>query len=175
MALTNPQNILGKSKRITEQVIDFYAIPENKYLICRIFNIYGEKQKRNFVVPTIIEQLTQTYIQLGNIEDKRDYLYIDDLSLAIQACLKSALYFNNVDYVNIGLGEPISVFDIVKTIEKILNKKLRIQINKALFRTDETPVEFCCNKKLRDLTGWQPRYSLLEGLKKTLIAEGIKF
>lgn len=170
-AICNPLNILGKSKRITEQVIDFYSIPENKYLICRIFNIYGEWQKRNFVVPTILDQLQQPELHLGNMKDERDYLYIEDLISALCACLEHREVFGNVDVVNIGSGVPTRVEDILREIESIIGRKISVRIEENRFRNDETPVEFCSHKKLTEMTGWTPKYSLGEGLRKTMERE----
>ena len=154
-AAIRPLNILGKSKRITEEVIDFYAAPGNKYLICRIF------------------QLNRPELKLGNVEDKRDYIYIADLVAAFEACIKGADGFLPVDYVNIGSGRPTTVKDIIASFEKVLGKKLKVHSDESLFRKDETPAEYCSHEKLSRLTGWQPRYSLLEGIRATLQGEGV--
>ena len=172
-AITNPTNILGKTKRITEEVIDLYATPYNKYLICRIFNIYGEHQKRNFVVPTIIDQLKQEYITLGNLRDLRDYLYIDDLISAIRACISKTNCFAPVDIVNIGSGIPACVSDILHEVELLIGRKLDIRSISQKYRKDETPVEYSSHDKITMITGWIPRYTLSSGLKKTLKNEGV--
>ena len=54
------------------------------------------KVKRNFVLPTILEQLDQSEISLGNIDDLRDYLYVDDLISAFWACIKAEINLNNM-------------------------------------------------------------------------------
>lgn len=172
-AMVNPSTVLGKAKRITENIVDFYAVPANRYLICRIFNIYGEFQKRNFVVPTILDQLDSPAICLGNLYDKRDYLYIDDLIAAFIACLRSPLKFGNVDYVNIGSGTAVSVADILKEMETLLGRKLKVETDPSRFRKDETSVEFCNHGRLTKLTGWEPKFALQEGLRRTLQKEGI--
>lgn len=172
-AYVNPQNILGKTKRIAEEVLELNAEPSNRYLICRIFNIYGEHQKRNFIVPTIIDQLDQPVIHLGNLTDLRDYLYIDDLVAALVACVRSSRRFAPVDFVNIGSGQPASVADILREMEGLLGRKLSVETEERRMRHDETPVEFCSYEKLSMLTGWKPRYSLREGLRKTLRAESV--
>ena len=172
-ALVNPGNILGKIKRIGEEVIDLCSVPDNRYLICRIFNIYGEWQKRSFVVPTIIDQLASGELKLGNMKDKRDYLYIDDLVEALIACVDNASSFKQVDYVNIGSGVPADVEEIVEVISELTGKNLSVQVEAGKLRKDETSVEYCDNSKLQKLANWKPKYSLREGLKKTLAEEGV--
>lgn len=172
-ALVNPTNILGRTKRITEEVIEFYAQPDNKYLIFRIFNIYGEGQRSNFVVPTILAQLNKEEIELGSLKDLRDYLYVGDLMDAFLACITSPDKFENVDHVNIGSGEPACVADILREIEKLTGRKLNVKVNQEKLRRDETPVEFCDHGKITSLTGWTPKHSLAEGIECTLRSEGV--
>ena len=172
-ALTNPTNILGKSKRIVEEVIDFYAEPYNKYLICRIFNVFGEYQKRNFVLPTIIEQLDEEKICLGNTRDFRDYIYIDDCVNALLACINSQEKLSNVDIINIGSGEPISVLDIMDVVRCLTGKELKVMVEEKRKRKDETFAEYCDNSKLVNLSGWCKEFSLEAAIEKTLKAEGI--
>lgn len=172
-ALVNPTNILGKTKRITEEVIEFYAQPDNKYLIFRIFNIYGEGQRSNFVVPTILAQLDKEAIELGSLKDLRDYLYVGDLMDAFMACITLPEKFANVDHVNIGSGEPACVADILREIERVTGRMLKVKVNQEKFRKDETPVEFCDHSKLTELTGWVPKHSLAEGIECTLRNEGV--
>lgn len=174
-AILSPTNILGKTKRMTEEVIDFYAQQENRYLILRIFNVYGEGQRSNFVVPTIIAQLAKKEISLGNIKDLRDYIYIGDLIDAFKACIAHPKAFANIDYVNVGSGEPVSVADILREIETLTNRKLTVTVNPQKLRHDEMSVEYCNNNKLTKLTGWFPKHSLASGLKSTLKNEGIIF
>lgn len=171
-AAVNPQNILGKSKRITEEVIDFCAQPYNRYLICRIFNVYGEGQKRSFVVPTIIDQLGRDEIALGNLTDRRDYLYIGDLCDALAACIEHRNGFSPVDYVNIGSGEGVSVGDMLALMEELLGRRLRVRVEEGRLRADETAEEYCDNGKLRSVTGWRPKMPLKEGLRRVLQDEG---
>ena len=82
---TKPLNILGKSKLITEQLIDFYSDCDKDFIIFRIFQIYGPNQQKNFLIPTILSQVNnickkKVKIVLGDIKAKRDYVYVDDLN-----------------------------------------------------------------------------------------------
>lgn len=172
-AYTNPTTILGKSKRITEQIVDFYAEHKNRYLICRIFNIYGGNQKRNFVFPTIVDQLNTGVVQLGNIDDLRDYLYVDDLINALISCILHPGVFETVDYVNIGSGEPHSVREMVELIRRISGIEFELRITDSRKRYDETPVEYCDNAKLRKLTDWHPQFSFEEGIRNSLMIEDV--
>ena len=63
--------------------------------------------------------------------------------------------------------------DILREIEKLIGRKLKVTVDQSKFRHDETPVEFCNHSKLTAQTGWTPRYSLADGVEKTLRANGV--
>lgn len=169
-AIERPTTILGKGKYIAERIIDFYAdIESNKYIIMRIFNVYGGNQKENFIVPTLLKQLSQgNQLELGNIHDKRDYLYVEDLISAIEALIKNHHKLSHFEIINIGSGIPVSVEDIIDELKYILKRtEIEINISEHRMRNDETQVEYCSTKKLCELTGWEKRFNLYAGLKET--------
>ena len=168
---TKPLNILGKSKLITEQLIDFYSSPEKSFIIFRIFNAYGPRQKRSFLLPTILDQIKYSNsITLGDINAKRDYTYIDDVLnsfiLAIEKDIGGGL-----SMFNICSNNPISAKKIVSIIEKIKKIKIEIKINSNLFRKDEADTEYGSYDKAKNILGWMPKYSLKEGIMKTIEAQ----
>jgi len=163
-----PLNPLGKSKLITEKLIDFYANNQKSFIIFRIFNVFGPKQKDNFLVPTILNQLKQANsITLGDIKAERDYLYIDDIIKAFVLAIEKKTN-SGLDIFNICSGKSKSAQDIVNEIGKIQKRKINIKINKVLFRKDEKNIEYGSYKKAKKILGWKPDYSLRKGLKNTI-------
>lgn len=175
-AIERPTTILGKGKYITERIIEFYSdVKSNKYTIMRIFNVYGGEQKKNFIVPTLLKQLSEgNQLELGNIYDKRDYLYIEDLISAIEALISNRHKLSHFEIVNIGSGIPVSVEKIVEELKRILNREeIKINISKQRMRSDETEVEYCITKKLYKLTGWHSKFDLHAGLTETCKQQGL--
>lgn len=164
---TQPLNILGKSKLIAEQLIDFYNDNKKSYIIFRVFNIYGPKQKKNFLVPTILAQLDKKEITLGDIEAKRDYVYISDFIDAIILALEKENTHGLTIY-NICSGIGTSASEIVKIISKFYGKEIQVKSSRALFRTDEMDLEYGTHVKAQEQLGWNPKVSLREGLKRLL-------
>lgn len=174
-AVTNPTNVLGKSKLIAERLIDFYAQPGHKYLIARIFNIYGGDQKDNFVVPTIVRQLKEgNILMMGNLTDQRDYLYIKDFIKAMVGCIGHRDRLGQFEVVNIGSGVPISVRDIIGAFEGSLGIHIDVRQDAAKFRNDETLQEYCDNSRLRELADWVPQYTLASAIDEICREEGLK-
>jgi len=166
---TNPLNVLGKSKLITERLIDFYNNNQKEFIIFRIFNIYGFSQNNNFLIPTILAQLNnrKTEIVLGDIDAKRDYIYIDDLVRAFILAIerKGSL---GVSIYNICTGRGSSASEIVEIISTIKGEDITVKSNPALLRADEMKDEYGSFEKAKKLLGWEPKISIQEGMQKLI-------
>lgn len=171
-----PVNALGKSKYMTERLIDYYSEDNktNKFVIFRMFNIYGYGQRDSFVIPHIIKFIKENkVIPLGNLNDYRDYLYIDDLIECFVAVANSrmAMQKENLSIYNIGSGKAYCVQDILDIIEKKLGKKIEIEINESRQRKDETETEYSDSSKIKSVIGWEAHTSLEDGINKILERE----
>ena len=162
---TNPLNILGKSKLITEKLIDFYNDDQKEFIVFRIFNIYGPRQSENFLIPTILSQVNQgkREIVLGDIEAKRDYVYIDDLANAFILAIENKGPLG-VSIYNVCTGIGSSASEIVKTIGKVKGIDIKVKINPVLIRRDEMRDEYGSFDKIKRHLGWDPKINLKEGL-----------
>ena len=166
---TNPLNILGKTKLVVEKLIDFFSYEATQqFVISRIFNVYGPGLRQYFLIPTIISQLKEgnNEIVLGNIHDRRDYIFIEDVVEALIIMLEKQLP-ENMNIFNVGSGKSHSALNIVNVIEEILGKKIIINVDKTRFRKDEFPDEYANIEKLSTF-GWHPRYDLKIGLEKMI-------
>lgn len=162
----NPETILGKSKKIAEDLIDFFALNSKKtFTILRIFNIYGPGQRKGFLVPTILSQIGKKTPTLGDIYAKRDYLYIEDLLEGFLTVIKARLKGLNV--FNLARGRCHSAQQMVEIVGKILNKDFEIEIDRSRFRKGEFEEERANISKMKSLD-WEAKISLEEGLKKTI-------
>lgn len=165
---TLPLNALGKSKLITERLIDFYANNEKSFVILRIFNVFGPGQKGNFLIPTILNQLKKSdKIILGDIAAKRDYIYISDVIAAFISAIEKEIG-TGLSIFNICSGQSFSARDIVSEVSQIKAAPIEISNDPALFRKDEKKDECGSYKKAEQTLVWQPRYSLKRGLEEII-------
>jgi len=137
-------------------------------IIARIFNTYGPRDTQPRVIPDIISQLSKSNIvELGNIHAERDFNYVDDTARGLIGLIKSSV--PNGDAVNIGTGRSWSIEQVAKKIGKIMgHDKIEIKISHRRLRRLDVQ-RFCCDPtKMLKYTGWKPRVSLEEGLKRTV-------
>ncbi len=150
--------------------ISYYRSFNLPIKIVRPFNIYGPRQSARAIIPSISIQILNGIkkISLGNIEAKRDLTFIKDTVEGFIEASKQKSF--NGEVVNIGMGQEISIKDLVEKISKILNNKVDIILDKKRVRPSKSEVDklMCDNSKLIKNTNWKPKYDLEKGLKETL-------
>ena len=138
--------------------------------IARAFNTYGPRQSARAIIPTIITQIAsgKKRIKLGDLTPTRDLSYVEDVCrgfIALAECEKAI-----GETVNIGSNFEISIGDVVDNIKEIMNSDVQVITDNARLRPEKSEVFrlWCDNTKIRELTGFEPKYSIKEGLKKTI-------
>lgn len=138
--------------------------------IARPFNTYGPRQSARAVIPTIITQIAAgaKEIRLGDLSPTRDFNYVEDIC---QGFLKLAHCDQALgEVVNIGSNSEISILDTLNLINEIMGGDVKFIGEEQRLRPKNSEVFrlWCNNNKIRELTGWEPRLSLREGLGKTI-------
>lgn len=165
---TIPHSTYATSKLAADRAV-FTLHKEHDFpaVIIRPFNSYGPRITQPYIIPEIITQLLNgTVVKLGNVESERDFTYVSDTAQGII----SAMYMEGCigETINLGSGRSITIKNLVKTISKIMNKKVLIKKDKNRFRPNDVQILVCGNRKARKLLKWRPRISLEEGLSITI-------
>lgn len=136
----------------------------------RPFNTYGPRQSARAVIPTIISQILagKTEINLGSLTPTRDFNYVKDTAEAFIKIAESEKTVGEV--INAGSNYEISIGDTVKKIIDIMGKDIKITCDEERLRPEKSEVSrlWADNTKIKELTEWNPQYSLDDGLKETI-------
>ncbi len=147
----------------------FYRSFEVPVVILRPFNTYGPRQSARAVIPTIITQaLTRDEVKLGSLDPSRDFTYISD---TINGFLRAAEAENVLgEEINLGSDNTIRIGDLARKIFGIIGKTPRIVVDTQRIRPGKSEVMNLCasNKKAKEVIGWEPHFSLDEGLPLTI-------
>src|SRR5262245_6302770 len=141
--------------------------------IARPFNTYGPRQSARAVIPTVITQICagKERIALGDLAPTRDFSYVEDTCGGLLALTGNERAIGEA--VNIGSGTEVSIGQTVRLIKELLNSKIEIEQEEQRVRPTNSEVfRLCCDStKLRELTGYAPKYDLRRGLEKTIRSE----
>ena len=160
-----PHNTYAKSKVLSEEICKIYA---KKYkieiIILRPFNIFGNLQKDNSLISNIIKSIkNNSSITIINKNNKRDYLFIDDL---IDAIIKLIDYKCKFEIFNIGSGKSYSFENVVQLFEKENKKKIKRKYK--ISKKNNIPKIQADITKIKKEIKWNPKYTLVEGIEKII-------
>ncbi len=138
--------------------------------IARPFNTYGPRQSARAVIPTIISQIAagKPQIQLGDLAPTRDFNYVLDTCLGLLQIMESPESIGKT--INIGSNQEISIGDLFNKIKNLMGSDVELVTDTSRIRPKKSEVFrlWCDNKKINDLIGFKPRYTLEKGLQETI-------
>ena len=153
------------SKIYGEALVQFSGIP---FIIIRPHNIYGPRMGMSHVIPEILKKVhnlkNNSNLNIMSADHTRSFCYIND---AIDQIIFIANCINTSENTfNIGIeNEEISILNLAKVLLKVSNKKLNLISSSA---TEGSPTRRNPNMyKLKKLGGYNPRFTLNDGVKLT--------
>jgi dTDP-glucose 4,6-dehydratase len=170
----NPKSIYATAKVaadfLTMNYHDAYGVPG---VVTRMFNNYGPRQNPRYVTGTIITQaLEREHVELGALEPLRDFCFCTD---GVRGHLTVAAHGIPGDLYVYGQGENISMRDWAELILRIGDEEghwsgRSIVTNPERLRPGVTDVMALRvgYEKLSRETGWKPKVSWEEGVRRTI-------
>lgn len=160
----NPESFYTLSKQIAEnQCIFFSKIYDLNINILRICSIFGPGLERQVIYKIINLILSNSKFLTfqGNKNDKREFLFVDDLIILIKKIIKSKV---RNEILNVGSNKQYKIIDLVKKLQKILKTNKKIY-----FRNNLKSPKFAIldNSKLHKLIKTKKNFEISIGLKKT--------
>jgi len=164
----NPISFYGISKHTPEHYIKVYSeLYGIKHTIFRYANVYGIRQDpkgEGGVVSIFMERLMKGKIPViyGDGEQTRDFIYVDDI---VEANIKALCYGDN-ETLNISTNIPVSVNELYSLMKDML--EIEHDAEHAGERAGDIRHSCLDNSKAMKLLDWKPKYSIKEGLRKTI-------
>ena len=166
-----PQSPYSATKIAADAIAEsFYRSFDLPVTIVRPFNTYGPRQSLRAVIPTIISQLLigKKEIELGALHPTRDLIYVKDTVKGFIEIARSGEAIG--EEINIASQKEISIKELAQTLIDLINPQARIRTDEDRLRPVKSEVDRLLgnNEKIKKLTGWEPEFSLNEGLKETV-------
>lgn len=148
----------------------FYRSFNTPITIVRPFNTFGPRQSARAIIPTIIMQLLSgaSEIKLGSLTPTRDFNYVKD---TVNGFVEISKHDNTIGQeINIATQKEISMEDTAKTIINLINPKAKIICDEERLRPVNSEVNrlLGSNEKIKQYTGWKPKYTFEEGISETI-------
>jgi dTDP-glucose 4,6-dehydratase len=167
----NAQSPYAATKIAADQLaLSFHASFGLPVTVVRPFNAFGPRQSLRAVIPAIITQLArgERVLRLGAVHPTRDFNFVTDVTRAFEAALSGTAAVGQV--VNIGSGFEIGIGDLAHLIGAEMQVSFEIVADERRMRPGASEVErlLACNQRARELLGWAPELTGLDGLAQRL-------
>jgi GDP-L-fucose synthase len=134
-------------------------------------NLYGPNDNydlnNSHVLPALLRKMIvakreqQPFVEIwGSGTPRREFLHVDDLAAA---CFFLMQEYDGTEWMNIGVGEDVSIKELAELIKDIVGYEGELQFNTS--KPDGTPRKLLDVSKLQN-RGWKASIALREGIEK---------
>ena len=165
LKVSEPISPYAASKSACEQFLYTYSKLYNIQVIAlRFFTVFGPRQRPDLAIRKFIDLIKENkpIPVYGDGTTIRDYTYVDDIVDGIIGAIK----YNDTQYeiINLGGGAPVSLNQMIETIEKALNKKAKIE--RLPMQPGDVNKTVASITKAKKLLNYNPKTSFENGIIK---------
>ncbi len=168
---TKPVSAYGLTRVYMEQSLQFHAATFGfRPVIFRLSNVYGPGQRPEGGSALVMRALSAVaghgpLTLWGNGEQRKDFLYVDDVLAAIEGVRRHprSVHFADPRF-NIATGTSHSVLDVLRIIERVTGHPVPVERTEA--PATDVPVVNLSPAKAEAELGWRPQFALAEGIDR---------
>lgn len=157
------QELLGQRYFLSEGLPVFWT---------RSFNHTGPGQADAYVCSSFARQVAEVEkgtkspeIRVGNLAARRDFMDVRDVARAYSAILERG---RPGRAYNVGRGEAISIQEVLDTLIELSTVPVEVKVDPERYHALDAPLIVGDVSRLRDETGWSPRFALRQTLEDLL-------
>lgn len=161
-----PLNFYAATKKANDIFFKFYENNKSALISLKIFDTYGVHDMRKKFLNNLLESYKKNrFLNITAGKQYLDYVHINDLLKLILMIIKDIKLnkLKGFKSYTVSSKKPIRLIDLVKKLEKILRKNLKINIGKKKYRKNESVNP---TLKIFNYPGWKPSHKLFNELKE---------
>jgi UDP-glucuronate 4-epimerase len=134
-----------------------------KIACLRFFTVYGPRQRPDLAIRKFTEMVDrgEPIPVFGDGSSRRDYTYIDDIVQGVLAALRMETSY---DVFNLGNSDPITLTELIGTIEECLGK--RAELLRLPAQQGDVPVTYADISRAEKTLGYRPLTAISRGLQQ---------
>ncbi len=165
--LPRPKSYYSAHKYVGECYVEFSGL---SYANARLANVYGSRQRSDLeggVVAIFTERLQkkQPILINGTGEQQRDLVYVADVVDSLIAMARS----DRDGTWNVGTGRSTSILELLHALEDQIEPA--VEVRHGPLRPGDVKNSRLEIRSIKDDLGWEPRYSLADGISDMLSRE----
>lgn len=160
-----PGSPYGMTKLMAEKFLELHArLYGLSGVILRPFTVYGPRQRPEMAIYTFLTQIeaNKPITLFGDGSMKRDFTHVRDVVAGIRKAVALSQSAGSVSTFNLGTSSPVSLLELVATLEEVSHKKAAIRF---LPIPPTEPLQTCADiRRAKERLGYNPSVGLKEGL-----------
>ncbi|MCD4823293.1 MAG: SDR family NAD(P)-dependent oxidoreductase [Phycisphaerae bacterium] len=173
----NPKVPFSETDNVDHPISPYAATKKAGELIChsyhhlydlpvtalRFFTVYGPRQRPDLAIRKFTELIMrdEPIPVFGDGTTSRDYTYIDDIIDGVTAAIDRC---EGYEIINLGGKHPISLTDMIATLEKAIGKTAII--DRQPMQAGDVERTFANVEKASRLLGYEPKMPFEQGIKQ---------
>jgi GDP-L-fucose synthase len=153
------------------KMVESYRLQyQDNYISVMPTNLYGINDnyhpENSHVLPALIRKFHEAKVNnsptvsiWGSGTPLREFMYADDLA---DACVFLMENYDDLQFVNIGVGEDVSIRDLAQLIKEVVGFEGQLEFDSS--KPDGTPRKLMDVSKLNRL-GWKAKTDLKDGIR----------
>ena len=166
LAVNEPLSPYAATKKAGElMAYSYHKLYQMDVSVVRYFTVFGPAGRPDMSPYRFIKWIAEgdTIQMFGDGSQSRDFTYVDDIARGTVAAIQNVGY----EIINLGGGRnPVSLNTIISRLEELLGNKAKIDYKP--FHIADLMETWADIEKAKNLLGWEPKFSLDEGLEKSV-------
>jgi len=165
LKVSRPMSPYSASKVAAESLCyTYHHLFDLDVTVFRFFTVYGPAGRPDLSIFRFIKWIAEgePVILYGDGTQTRDFTHVDDVARGVVAGLRPMGY----EIINLGSDRPVSINDLISTIETTLDATATIDHQPAL--VVDVPGSWADIRKAKRLLGWEPEITLEAGLREAI-------
>lgn len=168
-------NLYALTKSQFEKLaMKFCGLPYSQlqFINVKLQHMYGpwddDTKFTSYIIRSLKNNISSLPLTLG--EQKRDFIYIDDVVNAFVIIIENASTFSQCEKVELGSGDAMSIRSFVELAHKLTGSKTQLLFGEIPAREYD---EMClvANPQILKNLGWSPKFNIESGIKKVIQLE----
>lgn len=161
-----PSTLYGTCKHALRLMLEAYSVQAGLSAAWgRVFFLYGPHEYPQRLVASVVRHLLRgERAPCSHATQRRDILYVEDVAAAFVSLLESEA----TGAVNIASGEAVELRTVISRIAEELHGNELVDFGALPISQSEPPLLVADVTRLKEEVGFQPRFTLEKGLRRTI-------
>jgi|TARA_B110000259_G_scaffold82775_1_gene96751 nucleoside-diphosphate-sugar epimerase len=161
-----PNSFYAATKHASDYLLKYFVDKKTAVIILKIFDTYGAHDNRNKILNLLLKNYkNQETLKLSPGKQEMDLVNVLDVcELISKICTDiKRKKLKGFRRYTVSSKKPIKLIQLIQNLKKVLKNNLNVKIGALKYRSNES---MKCLSKTYNYPNWQPRFKLMDDLKK---------